>query len=203
MPQNKFGLSKWFVFLVLGTFPFLSAFGQTVPPGGGFINGNSNYYAADAGAAKAAPVTVYPKIDGYSLVTWGTLAHFAYLAPSIDEEIDPKLWRRKKKPPIPAFIKALNGSAVAVAGFMIPLDTDDRGVQATSFILARSQATCCYGITPKMNEWIYVQMKKGTSAEILMDSPVTAFGDLTVGEKDDNNSGWSLYRMAGDKVELP
>jgi hypothetical protein len=204
MAQNKLNLSKGFVFLVIGTLPFLNlAFGQNAPANGGFVNGNTQYYSADAGAAKAAPVTVYPKVGAYALLTWGTLSHFPRGAPSLDDEIDPTLWMRKKKPPVPGFIKTLNHSLIAVAGFMLPLDTDEKGEKATSFILARSQSTCCYGITPKMNEWIYVQMRQDTTAEILMDSPITVFGTIEIGEKNDRNSGWSLYRMTGDKVELP
>lgn len=205
MFRNKFNFSKWLVFLAMGTLPFLNlAFGQSsAPSSGGFVNGNAQYYNADASAAKAAPITVYPKLGLYSLVTWGTLSNFPCGAPSIDDEIDPQLWMKKKKPPVPEFIKTLNNSPIAVAGFMIPLDTDEKGEKATSFILARSQSTCCYGITPKMNEWIYVQMKKDMTAEILMDSPITVFGTIEVGEKNDRNSGWSLYRMTGDKAELP
>jgi hypothetical protein len=152
---------------------------------------------------KSAPITVYPQVDGHALVTWDTLSHFDYDSPSIDEEIDPKLRRKKKKYPIPGFIKLLNGASVAVVGFMIPLDTNEAGDKATSFILARSQATCCYGITPKMNEWMFVQMKKGKEAETMMDMPVTAFGTLAVGEEKKSDTGWTLYRMVSDKVTVP
>lgn len=152
---------------------------------------------------KSAPVTVYPLVDGHSLVTWDTLAHFPYDAPDIDEEIDPKLRLKKKKHPIPGFIKKLAGEKIAVVGFMIPLETDDKEERATSFILNRSQASCCYGIIPKMNEWMFVQMEKGKTAEAIMDVPVTVFGTLDVGEKKEVDQGWSLYRMVSDKVNVP
>jgi hypothetical protein len=152
---------------------------------------------------KSAPVTVYPLVQDHSLLTWDTLAHFAYDAPDIDEEIDPKLRLKKKRYPIPGFIKRLNGAPIAVTGFMIPLETDEKEQRATSFILARSQASCCYGIIPKMNEWMFVQMAKGKTAEAIMDVPVTVFGVLDVGEKKEKDQGWSLYRMVSDKVDVP
>lgn len=152
---------------------------------------------------KSAPVTVYPQLENHPLVTWDTLAHFTYDAPDIEEEIDPKLRLKKKRYPVPGFIKSLNGENIATVGFMIPIDTDEAGYKATSFILARSQATCCYGITPKMNEWMFVQMQKGKSADAIMDIPVTVFGTLEVGEKKKEGVCWTLYRMVADKVIVP
>jgi len=73
---------------------------------------------------KSAPVTVYPIVEGRSLVTWDTLAHFRYDTPDIDEEIDPNLRLKKKKFPIPKFVKKLNGENIAAVGFMIPVQTD-------------------------------------------------------------------------------
>ncbi|HVZ80420.1 MAG TPA: DUF3299 domain-containing protein [bacterium] len=154
-------------------------------------------------AVKDAPVTVYPQVDGHDWVTWNTLSHFPYDTPDLDEEIHPKLRAKKKKFPVPEFVKRLDGDKIAVAGFMIPVEANEAGDKATSFILARSQATCCYGITPKMNEWIFVQMAKGKEAEILMDFPVTVFGVLNVGEQKKDNQAWTLYRMVSSKVSIP
>jgi hypothetical protein len=152
---------------------------------------------------KSAPVTHYSLLDNHPLVTWDTLAHFAYDAPELDEEIDPRLRQRRKKYPIPGFIKQLDGQAIAVVGFMIPIDTNETGDKATSFILARSQATCCYGIIPKLNEWMFVKMGNGKDTDAVMDVPVTVFGTLSVGEQNKKDMGWSLYRMAADKVRIP
>ena len=77
------------------------------------------------------------------------------------------------------------------------------GDKATSFILARNQATCCYGIVPRLNEWMFVQMKKGASTDAIMDVPLTVFGTLSVGEEKKQNQAWNLYRMVSDKVLIP
>ncbi len=54
-----------------------------------------------------------------------------------------------------------------------------------------------------MNEWMFVQMVQGKAADATMDVPVTVFGTLAVGEEKKENMGWSLYRMAGQKVSAP
>ena len=53
-----------------------------------------------------------------------------------------------------------------------------------------------------MNEWMYVEMQKGKSAEATMDMPITVFGTLSVGAQI-KESNWTLYRMISDKVSVP
>jgi hypothetical protein len=199
--RNKLNLSKGFVLLAIAVFSFTeSALAQSPAKSTGAAKATPVYSKVNALAS--APVTVYPKVDdGYSLVTWNTLSHFAEDTPDIDEEIDPNVRRKRdKKYPIPAFITALNKVPVAIVGFMIPMDVDNKGEKTTGFILARSQATCCYGIMPKLNEWIYVTMEKDRAADIVMDLPITVFGVLEVGERNLPDEGWSLYRMIGKKL---
>ena len=172
----------------------------------GEIKGQSpapNQYPIKPIDLKSAPATVYTQLEGHPLVTWNTLAHFRYDAPNIEEEIDPNLRLKKKRYPVPGFVKALDKASVATYGFMIPIDTDESGNKVLSFILARSQATCCYGITPQMNEWMFVTMAPGKPAELMMDVPVTVFGGLSVGEEKKKDMGWSLYRMVSAKVIVP
>jgi hypothetical protein len=204
MIRNIFSL-WFFVFLVIGFVSSLNlAFAQTSNQNTGFINGNIPYYTADAKTAKAAPVTVYKKVEQYSLVTWNTLAHFDCDNPDDTDEYGRlKPQKKQKVHSVPGFINALNGASVAVVGFMLPMDMDDKGEKTTGFIMCRTQSACCYGIMPKLNEWIYVTMPKGKAADIYMDIPVTAFGTLSAGEINDKENGWSFYRMIGDKVGYP
>ena len=139
--------------------------------------------------SKSGPVTLYPLVENHKLVTWETLAHFPYDIPDIEEEIDPSLRLKKKKYPIPGYIKKLNGEKVAIVGFMIPVDTNEAGDKATSFILARSQATCCFGITVKMNEWMFVKMEKGKESEAVMDVPGDGFRHPDGRRKEKNGAG--------------
>ncbi len=141
--------------------------------------------------------SMYTQVEDHPLVTWATLARFPYDVPGKDEENNPDL-RKKDKYPIPETVKKLNGVSVAVVGFMIPVDLDADGGKAASFMLIRSQMTCCFGIAPRMNEWVFVQMEEGKTADAVMDVPVTVFGVLSVGEK--HSSKWSLYRLVSNKV---
>jgi len=174
------------------------------------ITGGKISFVCDAGGNTSKTIggkavsLAYPLSEGHYCVPWGDLSGFPYATPGIESEIDPKYGETlKKKYRIPGFIQNLNDIKVAVVGFLIPLDLDASGRKALSFILAKSQATCCYGIAPKMNEWIYVKMEPGRSTEPVMDVPVTVFGSLEVGEARGKNEGWSLYRMVSSKVTFP
>ncbi|HUO58809.1 MAG TPA: DUF3299 domain-containing protein [bacterium] len=153
---------------------------------------------------KGSAVTVYSLLENHPFVPWTTLAHFPCPTPDIDDlgKSHSASGSKKEKYPIPNFIRSLDGAKVAVVGFMMPLALNDAGDKTTSFILARSQATCCYGITLRMNEWMYVEMVKGKSAEAMMDTPITVFGTISVGSQI-KESSWTLYRMMADKVTVP
>jgi hypothetical protein len=148
------------------------------------------------------PVTFYPVVDGFPLVTWETLASYAYDAPSMDEQRSLKIRVNKKKHPIPKFVTDLNGAKAAILGFLIPMDTDESGMFATSFVIVRTQMTCCFGVIPKLNEWVMVQMDKGKRIRAVMDVPTTVYGTLEVGEKYEDMKGWTLYRMNASKAEV-
>ncbi len=153
--------------------------------------------------SKAAPVTVYSLVENHSLVKWDTLANFD--APNPGDEEDMKVSEENKKYPVPGFIKALDGKKVAAIGFMVPSETDEdeKDEKAISFFLTRTQGSCCFGLVPRINEFIFVQMQKGKKAEIVMDTPITVFGTLSVGTADLSDTGRSLYRMVAEKTAAP
>jgi hypothetical protein len=120
----------------------------------------------------------------------------------VNPRVDPRLKGKKPDSTVPGSIKALNGQKISVSGFMIPMLMDRDKV--LSFILAQSRMTCCYGVVPKLNQWIYVKLDNGKTTESTMDIPITVFGTFNVGsEFDEQNKGWCLYRMNSDKVEVP
>jgi hypothetical protein len=175
-------------------------------PGGtaGINQPNPGYPLPASRDYEGDPVTVFTLLENHPLVPWTTLSHFPYETPDIEElgNSHPASGPKKEKFQIPDFVRRLDGARVAVVGFMIPLALNDAGDKTTSFILSRSQATCCYGITPRMNEWMYVEMDKGKSADAAMDLPITVFGTLSVGAQI-KESNWTLYRMTADKVSIP
>ena len=101
---------------------------------------------------------------------------------------------------IPESVHALDNQNVAIKGFMLPLKVE-KGV-VTELLIMRDQSMCCYGVTPKINEWVSVKMKdKGVKA--VMDQPVTLFGTLHVGEARENGYLVGIYRLEGERMEAP
>ena len=100
---------------------------------------------------------------------------------------------------IPDRVKSYNNQHVAIRGFMLPLKVE--GGAVIELLIMRDQSMCCYGVVPKINEWICVKMKsKGVKA--IMDQPVTIYGTLHVGEMRENGYLVGIYNFDGEKMEL-
>ncbi len=156
-------------------------------------------------------------------VSFATLSSYSYEIPAIDEPVAkpaakvPAARPAKETAPnapatepvgsaphkdqIPQPIKELNGKKVALQGFMVPIDL--KGGKTTRFMLVRDQSLCCFGRMPRMNEWVSVTMNPEKSARVILDQPVTVFGNLKVGEVMDNGEVLSIYRLDSDDVAGP
>jgi hypothetical protein len=133
--------------------------------------------------------------DGkYLALTFEDLASYEYKFPEIGAEAKPT-------DQIPASVKKYHGREIAIQGFMIPIKTE--GEQVLEFVLVRNQFACCYGVVPKMNEWLHVKMTLGNAAPYALDVPITIYGKLDVGELWENGVVMSLYRLACDDVTEP
>jgi hypothetical protein len=62
----------------------------------------------------------------------------------------------------------------------------------------RDQSTCCYGVVPKMNQWVGVHMPMGVRT--IMDRVVTVYGTLKVGEVRENAYLVAIYEMDGERL---
>jgi hypothetical protein len=102
-------------------------------------------------------------------------------------------------PPIPAFVKALEGKRIAVAGTTMPL-TYRSGV-VSEFILGLSADTCEFGATPRINEWISVTMAHGTKAQVYAMGESTVRGVFHVKEMVEGGKVVQLYSMEADSVK--
>jgi len=101
---------------------------------------------------------------------------------------------------IPDGIKALNDKDVSVRGFMLPMNF--QGGLATDFLILRNQSMCCYGIPPKITEWVNVRMiRKGVKP--IMDQPVTVSGRFHVGDVRENGSLVGIYSIEADELKRP
>jgi hypothetical protein len=97
---------------------------------------------------------------------------------------------------IPARVREFNDKKVLVTGFMLPVKMD-KGL-VTEFLLVKDPMMCCYGVMPKVNEWVVVRMV-GPGVPPLMDVPITFEGTLAVGQLYEGGYLTGLYLLKGDK----
>jgi hypothetical protein len=136
------------------------------------------------------------KAGGYEPVGFDRLASYTFTAPDYDPTV------ANASPPsgadqIPAAIKALDRKKVAVTGFMLPTKMD-KGL-VVEFLLVKDAMMCCYGVMPKVNEWVVVKMT-GAGVKPLMDTPITFDGTLRVGEMYENGYLTGVYLLEGERM---
>ncbi|HZR15835.1 MAG TPA: hypothetical protein VFE51_00790 [Verrucomicrobiae bacterium] len=157
-------------------------------------------------APKAAPqIAVLPPIkaiDGYTAVGFDRLASFPIRTKW--ELTDPVRIKGEQRivGEVPAAIKALDKTKVAVEGFMLPYKVTDGLV--SDFFLLRTQAKCCFGLPIQVNELLTVHMT-GTGVKSLMDQPVTVYGTFHLAETRDASTGTlsAIFSVDGDKMLTP
>ncbi len=123
-------------------------------------------------------------------VGFDRLASFEFVAPE-DEKKAPEAEAQ-----IPAKVKELDEKKVAVTGFMLPVKMD--GGLVTDFLLVKDPMMCCYGVMPKVNEWVVVKMV-GKGVPPLMDVPITFEGTLKVGQLYEGGYLTGLYLLKGER----
>jgi hypothetical protein len=101
---------------------------------------------------------------------------------------------------IPQDVQGLDGKKIIIQGFLLPVKMDD-GL-AVEFLLMRNQSMCCYGVPPKINEWITVRMN-GKGVKAIMDQPIAVAGTLHVGPIQENGLLTGVYEMEAEKVTGP
>jgi len=123
-------------------------------------------------------------------VGFDKLASFEFTAPE-SEAAAPAAEKQ-----IPDRIREFNDRKVAVTGFMLPVKMD--GGLVTEFLLVKDPMMCCYGVMPKVNEWVVVKMV-GKGVPPLMDVPITFEGQLQVGQIYEGGYLTGLYLLKGEK----
>lgn len=160
---------------------------STPKPGGFGIKEAPTDPAARAALAAEAPT---PKgKSGFTPVTFNELSSFPY-----ETDKDGKLLKSSVVPPE---ISKLDKSAVALSGFLVPIEFKDDKV--SSLILVRNQLLCCYGEEPKLNEWVFVSVDP--PVEAVTDVPVTLYGTFYATPDIEGEQVISLYRMEATEME--
>jgi hypothetical protein len=146
-------------------------------------------------ASEAPPAAAPRVVDGYLEVKFELLTSYDY-------EWSPTtgLAGGEAGSRIPAEVRDLDRRKVLVTGYMQPIDFDHEGVK--SFLLTNYPGACCFGMIPRLNEWIEVTLPEGERVDYSYFDPVELRGVLEVGEAHSGEVVTSLYRMTPDSVEV-
>jgi hypothetical protein len=122
--------------------------------------------------AAAAP----KEVGGYLLVDFARLSDFKIESEAFDPNVKTETALAAVDQQIPAAIKQFNGRQVQITGFMLPVKME--GQLVSEFLLMRDQMMCCYGVIPRMNDWIVVRTSK--AVRYIPDLPVHFRGKFQV-----------------------
>ncbi len=144
-----------------------------------------------AGLIFSLPAAGWSADDKVLEVGFDRLGAFEFTAPADESKA------KEADAQIPAQVKELDARKVAVTGFMLPVKMHEGLV--TEFLLVKDPMMCCYGVVPKVNEWVVVKMN-GKGVAPLMDVPVTFEGVLHVGQIYEGGYLTGLYLLKGDRL---
>jgi hypothetical protein len=142
------------------------------------------------------PAYAFQQTGGYLIVGFDKLASYEFSAPDTQVTNTPPTGDVGDKY-IPARIKWLDGKKVIIKGFLLPLKVEAE--KATEFLILRNQSACCYGVPPKITEFLSVTVK-GAGVEPTMDQPVNVKGTLHVGTMRENGYIVGVYSLDGEKL---
>jgi uncharacterized protein len=131
-----------------------------------------------------------PAAEEVPAVGFDKLAAFEFTAPESEAKAP------AAEAQIPAKVREFNDKKVAVTGFMLPVKMD--GGLVIEFLLVKDPMMCCYGVMPRVNEWVVVKMV-GKGVPPLMDVPITFEGKLKVGQIYEGGYLTGLYLLAGER----
>lgn len=143
--------------------------------------------------------------DGYRELTFEHFNDFVYTPPagaSINMTMPPVPadLGQPFEERIPEQIRELDGQKIAVLGFLIPLEGSMGAM--TSFVLVRNMMICCYGVEPKINEWIMAEASDKQKLRFQMNVPVLLRGVLKIDEVIEEGFVVSLFEMEAHDLEV-
>jgi hypothetical protein len=135
---------------------------------------------------------------GYHPTSFTELARFFITVPDFPEGISQESRWKEIRKQIPREVQELDGKRIALAGFTLPITLIDG--RATEFLLLRTQAACCFGMVPRLNEIVMAKMPApGMNPEL--DVPVVVGGTLHVKWIGEGDQLTAIYELAADRVE--
>ena len=101
----------------------------------------------------------------------------------------------------PERIRKHEGPDKAIVGYMIALAYESGPGGVSEFMLVKDLESCCFGGTPRPDEWIDVRMKDGATVEYVQYLPVVVRGALEVARVDEDGYAAGVYSLAGTSAE--
>lgn len=147
----------------------------------------------------SAPVVAALPLPEYRSIRLETLAAYPLQVDWMINPTNSAFDTLRRRGEIPAAIQALNGTKVAIQGYVKPLQHDPGGVK--EFLLMTTHALCCQTNAARINEWVHVRMT-GPSLPYGHDSQYIVRGELQVGEVMGAGNVVSVYRLTGDEISL-
>ena len=140
---------------------------------------NFSLFAVDTAESLAVPTEM---IGDYLRVPFGFLGDYWLDEPDWRQLADAEyIASLSYDTEIPDAVKQIDGKKVAITGFMLPIDVDKGKVKR--FLLLKSTMSCCFGVAPRINEVVYVESSKKQKIQTVMDTPITVFGKLSIGQQ--------------------
>jgi hypothetical protein len=141
----------------------------------GLVAGNMP--APQAVAEKSEVPAGPPKeVDGHLQIEFARLSDFKVEAPAYDPAVKQEEALAVVDKQIPDEIKRFDGRRAQITGFMLPVKME--GQLVSQFLLMRDQMMCCYGVVPRMNDWVVVYAAK--PVRYTPDVPISFRGKLQV-----------------------
>ena len=152
---------------------------ETAPELTSPISISFSLFAVDIAEVVAAPTEM---IGDYLRVPFSFLGDYWLDEPDWRQLADPEyIASLSYDTEIPDEVKQIDGKKVAIMGFMLPIDVDKGKVKR--FLLLKSTMSCCFGVAPRINEVVYVESSKKQKIQTVMDTPITVFGKLSIGQQ--------------------
>jgi hypothetical protein len=135
---------------------------------------------------------------GYQPVSFTELARFFVEVPNFTSGDSPAQKWETIRQQIPEDVLGLNGNKIALAGFTLPITLVNG--RATEFLLLRTQAACCFGMVPRVNEIVMVKMAAPGMVPQL-DVPMVVGGTLSVKWIGEGDQLTAIYELQADREE--
>ncbi len=145
-------------------------------PVGGGVGPFQSVSSVPMATAPVAPTGPVKEVDGHLQVEFARLSDFKIEAPAYDPNVKPEEAMAAVDRQIPEAIKRFDGKRAQITGFMLPVKME--GQLVSQFLLMRDQMMCCYGVVPRMNDWVVVYTAK--PVKYTPDVPISFRGKLTV-----------------------